>query len=353
MNEKDEAPYWGALAKPLIHWYQAHSRQLPWRHNPTPYQTWISEIMLQQTRVEAVKGYYTRFLEALPDVKALADAEEDQLMKLWEGLGYYSRARNLQKCARILTERYQGQLPADYRLLQDLPGIGPYTAGAIASIAFGLPVPAVDGNVLRVYSRCRADYRDITLPETKKWVTAQLTEALELLPQGVSGDFNQAVMELGATVCLPNGKPHCEACPISEFCTGRIKGCMLDLPVRGPKKGRRLESLTVFLIIRDEYFALRKRPEKGLLAGLWELPNIPGHLTGQPLLEAIRAFGVEPLRIEPLGPARHIFTHVEWQMQGYRVTSDSFTKNEILHWVGPEEKKRYALPSAFRYYLSE
>ena len=353
MNGKDETLYWATLAKPLIHWYKTHSRQLPWRQNPTPYQTWISEIMLQQTRVEAVKGYYSRFLEALPDVKALADVEEDQLMKLWEGLGYYSRARNLQKCARILMERFQGQLPADYRLLQALPGIGPYTAGAIASIAFGLPVPAVDGNVLRVYSRCRADYRDITLPETKKWVTAQLSEALESLPQGISGDFNQAVMELGATVCLPNGKPHCEACPISEFCMGRIKGSMLDLPVRGPKKGRRLESLTVFLIIRDGYFALRKRPEKGLLAGLWELPNIPGHLIGQPLLEAIRAFGVEPLRIEPLGPARHIFTHVEWQMQGYRVTADAFTKNEMLYWVGPEEKKRYALPSAFRYYLSE
>ncbi|MCI8756067.1 MAG: A/G-specific adenine glycosylase [Oscillospiraceae bacterium] len=353
MNENDQSVHWRSLAEPLICWYQANHRPLPWRQSPTPYQTWISEIMLQQTRVEAVKGYYSRFLTALPDVEALANAEEEQLMKLWEGLGYYSRARNLQKCARILMEHHQGQLPADYHLLQSLPGIGPYTAGAIASIAFGLPVPAVDGNVLRVYSRCQADYRDITLPETKKWVTTKLTEALESLPQGISGDFNQAVMELGATVCLPNGKPHCEACPIAEFCAGRIKGCMLDLPVRGPKKGRRLEALTVLLIVRDGYFALRKRPEKGLLAGLWELPNISGHLTGQALLEAIRAFGVEPLRIEPLGPARHIFTHVEWQMQGYRITAETCSQKDMLHWVGPEEKKRYALPSAFRYYLSE
>ena len=334
---------------PLLDWYDRNKREMIWRDRMNPYYTWISEIMLQQTRIEAATGYFIRFTEELPDIQSLAQVPEERLMKLWEGLGYYNRARNLKRTAQILVEQYDGRLPADYEALMTLPGIGPYTAGAIASISYGIKAPAVDGNVLRVMMRYLQCGDDISKMSVRRRVEHMLLDVMPERP----GDFNQAVMELGATVCLPNGKPHCEACPIAEFCAGRIKGCMLDLPVRGPKKGRRLEALTVLLIVRDGYFALRKRPEKGLLAGLWELPNISGHLTGQALLEAIRAYGVEPLRIEPLGPARHIFTHVEWQMQGYRITAETCSQKDMLHWVGPEEKKRYALPSAFRYYLSE
>lgn len=337
---------WAALAGPLTAWYRENRRDLPWRHAPSPYETWISEIMLQQTRVEAVKGYYERFLAELPDVASLAAADEARLMKLWEGLGYYSRARNLQKAARQMTERHGGTLPADYDALLGLAGIGPYTAGAIASIAFGLPVPAVDGNVLRVFARCENDPADIALPETKDRVTHTLTDALARMAQA-PGEFNQAMMELGATVCVPNGPPNCDCCPLAGRCAGRLAGTMLELPVKSAKKPRRVEPLTVLLLTRDGQFALRRRPKRGLLAGLWELPNLTGHLEGAELTEAIRSLGVEPLRVEPLGPAKHIFTHVEWHMRGFRVTVEE--PAEDLLWT--QNLDAQALPSAFRYYL--
>lgn len=345
-----DSAFWAALAPPLTEWYRQNRRDLPWRQSPTPYETWISEIMLQQTRVEAVKGYYARFLAELPDVASLAQADEARLMKLWEGLGYYSRARNLQKAARQIMERHHGQLPPDHAALLKLAGIGPYTAGAIASIAFGLPVPAVDGNVLRVYSRLRDDHGDIALPETKARVERVLTEALALLPPGSAGDFNQAMMELGAIVCVPGGPPKCGLCPAAEACDGRKRKTALELPIKSAKKPRRIESLTVLLLTRDGRFALRRRKKSGLLAGLWELPNFPGHLEGAALTEAVRALGVEPLRIEPLGNAKHIFTHVEWHMTGYRVTAEAET-GSALRWVDETSLGECALPSAFRYYL--
>ena len=264
-----------SFSKELILWYEENKRSLPWRETTDPYKIWVSEIMLQQTRVEAVKGYYTRFLAALPDIPALAACEEERLHKLWEGLGYYSRVRNLQKAAKLVCAQYGGQLPADYAALRALPGIGEYTAGAIASISFGLPVPAVDGNVLRVFSRLYNDPGVITEPAVKKAFTARV---MEHQPPEKAGDYNQALMELGATVCGPNRKPECGSCPCRKICLGYQHGTAEALPVKSPKRERRQEDRTVFILQCDEKYALEKRPGKGLLAGLWQFPNVTGHL---------------------------------------------------------------------------
>lgn len=322
------------LPLPLLEWFRDNARTLPWRSDPTPYHVWVSEIMLQQTRVAAVLGYYERFLAALPTVKALAECGEDELMKLWQGLGYYSRARNLQKAARRIVEDYNGEFPATYEEIRALPGIGDYTAGAICSIAYGLPVPAVDGNVLRVVTRLTADRRDVTKPQTK----ADITQALgEVIPLKAPGAFNQALMELGATVCLPNGAPLCERCPAADFCTARREGIALELPVKPPKKERRVEERTVYLIFHKGRMALRQRPKKGLLAGLWEYPNelSPWECP----VEGETAFA---------GVGRHIFTHIEWRMTAYIVTAGGEELPEGWVWANREELKgKYALPSAF------
>jgi len=261
------------LTIPLLEWYRDNARRLPWREDPTPYHVWVSEIMLQQTRVAAVLGYYARFLEELPDVAALAAVEEERLLKLWQGLGYYNRARNLQAAARQIMEKHGGVFPADYAAVRALKGVGDYTAGAICSIAFGLPVPAVDGNVLRVVARICGDDGDITTPAMKKRVSAALEE---IIPLQAAGEFTQAMMELGATVCLPNGAPLCAQCPAREFCVARREERTAQLPVKAPKKARRTEERTVWLIFHRGKVALRRRPEKGLLAGLWEFPNEVG-----------------------------------------------------------------------------
>ena len=208
------------IVEPLLAWYEKNRRKLPWRENVSAYRVWVSEIMLQQTRVEAVKPYFARFIDALPDVSDLADCEEEKLLKLWEGLGYYNRVRNMQKAAKTVMEEYGGQLPDDYEKLLSLKGIGSYTAGAIASIAYGIPVPAVDGNVLRIITRLTQDESDIMKQSVKKRVEQAL---LEVMPQKRAGVFNQALMELGATVCVPNGAPLCEACPWKEFCLAKKK----------------------------------------------------------------------------------------------------------------------------------
>ena len=256
------------LPIPLLEWFRDNARKLPWRDDPTPYHVWLSEIMLQQTRVAAVLGYYQRFLEEAPDVAALAALPEDRLMKLWQGLGYYSRARNLQKAARVIVEEYGGVFPSGYAAVRALPGVGDYTAGAICSIALGQAAPAVDGNVLRVYARLCGDNGDIATPQMKKKVTQDLEK---IIPVDAPGTFNQALMELGATVCLPNGAPLCERCPVREFCAALAQGCIGELPVKMPKKPRRVEERTVWLIFHGDAVALRRRPGRGLLAGLWEL----------------------------------------------------------------------------------
>lgn len=246
-DELDRQQRLKAMARPLLSWYEGHARALPWRDDPTPYRVWISEIMLQQTRVEAVKPYFERFMAALPTVQALAAVEDDRLMKLWEGLGYYTRARNLKKAALMITERHGGELPGSYEALLALPGIGSYTAGAIASIAFGLPVPAVDGNVLRVISRVLADREDIRQPSVKARMERELRE---IMPRERTSQYNQGLIEVGAIVCVPGGEPRCGECPMESICLTRRQGLWKEIPVRGALKKRKVEELTVCLIRR-------------------------------------------------------------------------------------------------------
>lgn len=338
------------MAVVLPEWYLKNKRELPWRETGNPYDVWLSEIMLQQTRVEAVKGYFYRFKEALPEIRDLAACADDRLMKLWEGLGYYSRARNLKKTAGILMETYHGKLPETEEALRKLPGIGPYTAGAIASIAFGQRVPAVDGNVLRVCMRAAGDEADIALPETRKWLEKQLRECM---PQENPGCFNQALMELGAIVCIPNGQPLCEICPLHAVCRTRAENLWQSLPCKSSKKERRREEKTVLLIQNGDRAMVRKRGARGLLAGLWEFPSLEGYRTEQEVLEWLYEQGLDPLQIEKLPAAKHIFTHVEWHMQGYRIKLPADTVCEEVFADAEELEESYALPSAFQAYRKE
>ncbi len=327
---------------PLLAWYHQNARSLPWRETPTPYRVWVSEIMLQQTRVGAVLGYFTRFMEVFPTVADLAQAPEDLLMKQWQGLGYYSRARNLQKAANQIMTEFGGEFPREYRLIRSLAGVGDYTAGAIASIAFGLPVPAVDGNLLRVTARLTGDFTDITTPAMKKKVTAALQE---VIPQEAPGAFNQAMMDLGATICIPNGAPLCEDCPVRSICTAYQNGQTHLLPVRKPKAPRRSLARQVFLLFYRGKVALRRRPEKGLLAGLWEYPGEDV----EPQTDYLSQWGLSPLREEEGAKAKHIFTHVEWHMTARLVwlTHDRLPQG----WVWADHtalEREYALPSALR-----
>ena len=337
-----------AIVAPLLAWYDEGHRDLPWRAVPTPYRVWVSEIMLQQTRVEAVRSYFDRWMQALPDIPALAAADEAVYMKLWEGLGYYSRVRNLHRAACEVCEQYGGELPADYAKLLALPGVGEYTAGAVASIAFGLPVPAVDGNVLRVAARLDNDLTPITDAGYKKQTRARFAA---LMPADRPGDLNQALMELGATVCLPNGAPRCADCPLQHLCLGCHHGNAAMLPVRAAKKARRVENRTVLLARCGPLVGIRRRPAKGLLAGLWELPALAGHLSPEETRAALAAQGWQVQKLLSLRPAKHIFTHVEWHMNGYYI--ELAAPPDGLTFVSPAALRAdYALPSAFRAFLS-
>ncbi len=336
-----------AIVSPLLSWYDDGHRDLPWRTQPTPYRVWVSEIMLQQTRVEAVRSYFARWMEALPDVRALAAADEAVYLKLWEGLGYYSRARNLHRAAVIIVENHGGELPADYDALLHLPGIGEYTAGAIASIAFGLPFPAVDGNVLRVAARLDNDFTPITDAAYKKQTRERFAP---LMPADRPGDLNQALMELGATVCLPNGAPLCDQCPLQHLCLGFHHGNALVLPARSVKKPRKIDNRTVLLLRCGTQVGILQRPSEGLLAGLWELPSLDGHLSPNEVRGALCARGWQVNKLLSLRPAKHIFTHIEWHMNGYYVELQNAP--ESLTFVTPSElRTTYALPSAFRSFL--
>lgn len=331
---------------PLLEWYDQNRRELPWRETANSYFTWVSEIMLQQTRVEAVRAYFLRFTAALPTVHALAVCDEETLLKLWEGLGYYSRARNLQKAARLVEARHGGALPHSYEELLALPGIGEYTAGAVASICYNIPVPCVDGNVLRVLSRVTAQSADISLPAVKRGFRAL---AQELLPPR-AGDFNQALMELGATVCVPNGVPLCAQCPVSMFCEAARAGNPLAYPVKARKPARRIQEKTVAVLLCGGQVYLQKRPETGLLAGLWEFWNTEGFLTGAELRARLTAGGVAVEELLPLKKAKHIFTHLEWQMRGFLVYAEA-PAPLAGQWV-PLSRLRaeYALPGALKAY---
>lgn len=331
----------------LLPWYDKGHRELPWRQDRDPYHIWLSEIMLQQTRVEAVRGYYNRFLEDIPTIRDLAACDDDALHKLWEGLGYYSRVRNLKKAALEILEKH-GSFPADYDSVLALPGIGEYTAGAICSIAFDLPTPAVDGNVLRLIARLTDDNTPIDLPAYKKTVRQRLAQ---VYPQR-AGDFTQSLIELGATLCGPNREPVCEECPCKGFCKGYQRGSAAALPRRMPKSKRREEELTVFVMRCDGQWALRKRPDKGLLAGLWEFPNVNGKLALSEALNMAGELGVNVREIRAQLEKKHIFTHIEWHMRGLYLEVSN--RPDGLCWMEPEQIDRLAaLPTAFRQFWEE
>ena len=340
-----------AITAPLTAWFNRVKRDLPWRENPTPYRVWVSEIMLQQTRVEAAKDYYLRFLNALPAVEDLAACDEETLMKLWEGLGYYSRARNLHKTAKIVCEEYGGAFPSEEKSLRALPGIGDYTVGAIRSIAFGLPSPAVDGNVLRVFARLYNDPRLVTDPQVKREFTARV---MEHQPPAKAGDYNQALMELGALVCLPNGAPLCEQCPLGTLCRARAAGTALSLPQKTPPKARRITPVTVALVLNEGQVLLQQRPAKGLLAGLWQ-PVLweDTTLTAAETAARLAALGLNctGVHFTPLPAAKHIFTHIEWHQSGYFLTVPEQPAPAGCVWAGKEQlETAYTLPGAFKVY---
>lgn len=370
---KREENQLGKITGPLMDWYDSHARMLPWRkkekdgNRPSPYSVWISEIMLQQTRVEAVKGYYQRFLERLPDVDALAAVSEDELMKLWQGLGYYNRARNLKKAAQQIIEEYGGEFPREYRELLTLSGIGEYTAGAIASIAFGEPVPAVDGNVYRIYTRLFCDSSDITKANVRRRIREEL---LKVIPGESPGSYNQAWMDLGATVCLPHGEPLCGQCPVEPFCLAGACQSWQHYPVKPAKRPRKQEERTVLLLEYQGRYLIQKRPSRGLLAGLWEFPSQEGVLSLEQLQGFLQQWKVEEgaqereeewqgqeqsvaVEIELLGKGKHIFSHVEWHMLGYLVHLNRKPQipisSEGIVWATVKDlEESYSVPSAFR-----
>lgn len=338
------------IVKPLVNWYRENKRDLPWRHNPDAYRVWISEIMLQQTRVEAVKGYYDRFLKALPTVKDLAEAEEDKLLKLWEGLGYYNRVRNMQKAAQQIMVDHAGRFPDTYEEILQLKGIGNYTAGAISAFAYGIPKPAVDGNVLRVISRITGSYEDIMKQSVRKKIESALEQ---VIPADAASDFNQGLIELGAIVCVPNGGPKCEQCPLKEYCIAHAENLTAEIPVKKKAKARKIEERTVLIFKDGKQIAIRKRPAKGLLAGLYEFPNLEGKLSMDEVTEYSKKIGLMPVRVQKLPEAKHIFSHIEWHMIGYEVIVDELekTNEKGFLFIHPEQiKKEYSIPSAFEKY---
>jgi A/G-specific adenine glycosylase len=343
-----------AIVPYLLDWFDYNARILAWRENPKPYYVWVSEIMLQQTRVEAVKSYFDRFIAALPDIHSLAGVEEEKLLKLWEGLGYYNRVRNLQKAAQLVVQEYAGELPSDYEELLKLPGIGSYTAGAIASIAYQIPVPVVDGNVLRVTKRIAGSFDDITKDNIKKELWNDLKR---IVPKERPGDFNQALMELGAMVCLPNGKPLCGKCPVMHLCKAFHENKEMQIPVKQAKKERRKEERTILLIEFQDKYTIRKRASKGLLAGLWELPGLESKLNTMDLKKRLDELGLSDATFIPMGEAKHIFSHVEWHMMGYHILLNNnppvFMEDNFYLWATKEEiNNRYSIPNAFSAYIN-
>lgn len=332
----------------LLDWYDENRRILPWREDPSPYKVWISEIMLQQTRVDTVIPYFLRFIEALPSIFALANISEDKLLKLWEGLGYYSRAKNLKKAAQVLLEDYNGQMPSDKKNLQSLPGIGPYTSGAIASIAFGQKEPAIDGNVLRVISRITANTGDIK----DKNVKADIEEIIrQVLAENRAGDFNQALMDIGATVCIPNGEPKCNICPLSTFCEGYNQGIAHTLPVKTAKKKRKIEERTIFLLHYRDQFALKKRPNKGLLSKLWEYPNVDDYMSEKEMKKLLKSWGLLTGSILELNNSKHLFSHIEWHMKAYYIKVEAIQRDNDFTWASKKEmEEKYSIPTAFKEY---
>ena len=347
---KEEKP--GEFAEKLLHWFGKNGRSLPWRGKKNAYYTWLSEIMLQQTRVEAVKGYFHRFIERFPDIASLALAKEEEVLKLWEGLGYYSRARNLHKGAKLIMEQYDGKMPSAYTEIRSIPGIGDYTAAAISSIVFSEKIPAVDGNLLRIFARCNSYGGDILSKEARVLAFQYFKERMD---EKFPGDFNEALMDLGATVCVPKGKILCNSCPLSAFCTSSEEGKPENYPLKREKKARKKEQYSIFLIRQGEKIVLKKRPKKGVLAGLYGFYQLSGFLTKKEALEEVQKLGFIPLKLRELGKARHIFTHKEWEMIGYEVLCGEFPlckelREEAELFTKEEIESELSIPSAFSYY---
>lgn len=334
------------IVNPLLKWYGKEKRDLPWRHTSDSYKIWISEIMLQQTRVEAVKEYYTRFLKALPTIEKLANVEEDKLLKLWEGLGYYSRARNLQKCAKKVIENGKTELPESYEELKKLPGIGPYTAASIGSIAYHQKTPAIDGNVLRVMTRIHEDKRNILDKKVRDDYFVRLSK---IMP-GNTRDFTESLMELGALVCLSNGLPLCEKCPLSFCCQSYKSNSMLEYPVKKKNNERKIEEKTILIFEYQDKIAIQKRPDTGLLASLYEFISIEGKLNEKELENYLKKEQITFEKIIPLKEKKHIFSHLEWHMIGYHIICKKKPNKKLL-WVSKNDlKENYSLPTALSYY---
>lgn len=331
------------IVKPLLEWYQENRRMLPWREDKNPYYVWLSEIMLQQTRIEAVKEYYARFLAELPTIQELAEVEEEKLLKLWEGLGYYNRARNLKKAGQKIMQEYDGEMPKKYEDILTLPGIGEYTAGAISSIAYDEQVPAVDGNVLRVVSRVVGSKKDVLEPKTKK----EFTEKLQKIMPKQAGDFNEGLMELGELICIPNGEPLCSKCPLQKICIANSKNLTNEIPVRNPKIKRKKERVTVFLLEKEGKIAIRQRKQTGLLANMYEFPNLNQKITKKQVEEVLKDWKlIAKNEAEKIGTHHHVFSHIEWDMVGYKI--EVIKENQEFQWIKKEEiLKQYPIPGAF------
>lgn len=331
------------LFDPLIPWFLENKRDLPWRHTKDPYRIWVSEIMLQQTRVDTVMGYYERFLERFPTVEALAEADEEEVLMLWQGLGYYSRARNLQKGARKVVSDFSGKFPDNLKDAKSIPGIGHYTAGAILSIAYGIPTPAVDGNVLRVFSRVFDLSWDIADPKCQKRFEALVKE--EIIPSSPS-DFTEALMELGALICTPKS-PSCLLCPMRERCKSYQNGTVEERPVKSPKtKPVKTDKVYALFETPDGRILLLKNPSEGLLGGLWALP---GKETKKlhVLLSDMKL--PENLPYKFLGNVTHVFTHLRWEMEVYLVkVPEAFAPDTEHAWVHWEALGDYPLPTVYK-----
>ncbi len=339
------------LGTQLSEWYRQNKRSLPWRDTGNAYDVWLSEIMLQQTRIEAVKPKFHLFKETFPTIEDLSKADDDLLLRVWEGLGYYSRARNLKKCAQILVDQYNGELPEEYDQLIKLPGIGPYTAGAITSIAYHKPHSAVDGNVLRIFARLFEITDDIRDTKTKDTIQNVIDSYLKNHPEQ-SSDFNQGCMELGEVICVPNGNPKCDICPIHEFCLASIHHKTEAIPYRSPLNKRKIINRTLLIIRDGDHFLVHKRERNGLLAGMYEFIGIDSFLTKNEIINTLEKQNIHPLKIKRLPDAKHIFTHLEWHMHAYEITVEqieSIEKEDYMLFDRTALSSK-AIPSAFKKY---
>jgi len=333
------------IATSLLAWYDQHHREMPWRTTASPYRVWISEIMSQQTRIDTVMVYFERFMNAFPTMESLANASLDDVLKNWQGLGYYSRARNIHKAAHVIMKEHQGLIPSTYEELLTLPGIGPYTAGAIASIAFNQRVPAIDGNVLRVIARVKGIKDSIQSLKTIKQITSIVQEQISTERPG---DFNQALMEIGALVCIPNGAPKCESCPLSNDCVARAKNLIDVIPPKKKKTLQKVEPRTVVVMEYQGKIGLRQRKDSGLLASMYELFHVEGHFDAKDIVEQFSNI----VSIDSLAPHQHVYSHLIWQMIGYHIVVDQPV--EGMEFVTMEEAlTTYAIPNAFWPFLQQ